>query len=123
MWCKWGSRSWQRARKHKIGWEFERHTLEELPQLQAQAQQGKILYTPLKITPNPTTQELKSQALELHTTAKEQEEGFKELLEGLKGGDSTLEANNTLKSVQSIEEKLAYYNGDAQRVDDLLRGL
>ncbi|MFC3847256.1 PBECR2 nuclease fold domain-containing protein, partial [Helicobacter baculiformis] len=69
-----------------------------------------------------STQELKSQALELHTTAKEQEEGFKELLEGLKGGDSTLEANNTLKSVQSIEEKLAYYNGDVQRVDDLLRG-
>ncbi|WP_459177835.1 putative barnase/colicin E5 family endoribonuclease, partial [Helicobacter baculiformis] len=73
-------------------------------------------------TPNPTTQELKSQALELHTTAKEQEEGFKELLEGLKGGGSTLEASSILKSVGSIESKIKRKRGDIGAINDLLRG-
>uniref|UniRef100_UPI0013CDFBFD putative barnase/colicin E5 family endoribonuclease n=1 Tax=Helicobacter vulpis TaxID=2316076 RepID=UPI0013CDFBFD len=36
------------AHKTPIGWEFSRHALEELPQLQAQIQQGKMLY---KATP------------------------------------------------------------------------
>ncbi|WP_199764542.1 putative barnase/colicin E5 family endoribonuclease [Helicobacter bizzozeronii] len=77
--------------------------------------------TDTKTNPNSTTQELKNQATELHAKAKEQEAGFKELLEGLKGS-STLEANNTLKSLQSIQEKLEYYKGDTGRIDDLLRG-
>ncbi|WP_456237302.1 PBECR3 domain-containing polyvalent protein, partial [Helicobacter vulpis] len=72
--------------------------------------------------PNPTTPELKSQAQTLYTQAQEQEHGFKQLLEGLSQPSSTLESGNVLKSVGSIEEKLAYYKGDSQRVDDLLRG-
>ncbi|WP_267891172.1 PBECR3 domain-containing polyvalent protein, partial [Helicobacter felis] len=71
---------------------------------------------------NPTTQELKNQATELFNTAKEQEAGFKELLEGLKGPSSSLEATNTLKSLESIQEKLAYYKGDTSKINDTLRG-
>uniref|UniRef100_UPI0013CE0A7A putative barnase/colicin E5 family endoribonuclease n=1 Tax=Helicobacter felis TaxID=214 RepID=UPI0013CE0A7A len=64
----------------------------------------------------------RQQATTLFNTAKEQEAGFKELLEGLVQPNSTLEAGNLLKSVSSIEEKLAYYGADVSRVDDLLRG-
>ncbi|WP_233705673.1 putative barnase/colicin E5 family endoribonuclease [Helicobacter felis] len=71
---------------------------------------------------NPTTPELKNQASELFNTAKEQEAGFKELLEGLKGPSSSLEATNTLKSLQSLQEKLAYYKGDTSKINDTLRG-
>ncbi|WP_267891112.1 PBECR3 domain-containing polyvalent protein, partial [Helicobacter felis] len=71
---------------------------------------------------NPTTQELKNQATTLYNTAKEQEAGFKELLEGLKGPSSSLEATNTLKSLQSLQEKLAYYKGDTSKINDTLRG-
>ncbi|WP_459177947.1 PBECR3 domain-containing polyvalent protein, partial [Helicobacter bizzozeronii] len=66
--------------------------------------------TDTKVEANPTTPTLKNQATELFNTAKEKEAGFKELLEGLKGS-STLEANNTLKSLESIQEKLEYYKG------------
>ncbi|MFC3847882.1 PBECR2 nuclease fold domain-containing protein, partial [Helicobacter baculiformis] len=71
---------------------------------------------------NPTTQELKSQALELHTTAKEQEEGFKELLDGLKSPNNSLEVTNTLKGLESVQEKLEYYKGDMSKINDTLRG-
>ncbi|WP_233704510.1 putative barnase/colicin E5 family endoribonuclease [Helicobacter felis] len=71
---------------------------------------------------NPTTPTLKNQATELFNTAKEQEAGFKELLEGLKGPSSSLEATNTLKSLQSLQEKLAYYKGDTSKINDTLRG-
>ncbi|WP_247598271.1 PBECR2 nuclease fold domain-containing protein, partial [Helicobacter bizzozeronii] len=68
-----------------------------------------------------TTPELKNQAQELYTQAQSQEAGFKGLLQSIPGQYS-LEAGNVLKSVSSIEEKLAYYGADVSRVDDLLRG-
>ncbi|WP_267891205.1 PBECR3 domain-containing polyvalent protein, partial [Helicobacter bizzozeronii] len=77
--------------------------------------------TNAKMESNPTTPKLKNQATELFNTAKEQEAGFKGLLQSIPGQYS-LEAGNVLKSVSSIEEKLAYYGADVSRVDDLLRG-
>ncbi|WP_233704985.1 putative barnase/colicin E5 family endoribonuclease [Helicobacter felis] len=71
---------------------------------------------------NHTTPTLKNQATELFNTAKEQEAGFRELLEGLKGPSSSLEATNTLKSLESIQEKLEYYKGDTSKINDTLRG-
>ncbi|WP_199764046.1 hypothetical protein [Helicobacter felis] len=64
----------------------------------------------------------RQQATTLFNTAKEQEAGFKELLEGLKGPSSSLEATNTLKSLESIQEKLEYYKGDTSKINDTLRG-
>ncbi|CCF81386.1 conserved hypothetical mosaic CUP0956/HP1116/jhp1044-like protein [Helicobacter bizzozeronii CCUG 35545] len=68
-----------------------------------------------------TTPELKNQAQELYTQAQSQEAGFKGLLQSIPGQYS-LEAGNVLKSVSSIEEKLAYYGADVSRVDDLVKG-
>ncbi|WP_185963038.1 PBECR3 domain-containing polyvalent protein, partial [Helicobacter mehlei] len=63
-----------------------------------------------------------AKARELYTTAKEQEQGFKQLLEGLSQPSSTLEAGNLLKSVGSIESKLERKQGRIESVNDLLRG-
>ncbi|WP_459177833.1 nucleotidyltransferase family protein, partial [Helicobacter bizzozeronii] len=69
-----------------------------------------------------TTPELKNQATELFNTAKEQEIGFKQLLEGLTQPSSTLEASNILKSVGSIQSKLERKQGRVESLNDLLRG-
>uniref|UniRef100_UPI0022870407 PBECR2 nuclease fold domain-containing protein n=1 Tax=Helicobacter vulpis TaxID=2316076 RepID=UPI0022870407 len=69
-----------------------------------------------------TTPNLKSQATELHNTAKEQEAGFKTLLEGLKEPSAHLEANSVLKSVESIESKIKRKRGDIGAINDYLRG-
>ncbi|WP_285657698.1 hypothetical protein [Helicobacter bizzozeronii] len=71
---------------------------------------------------NPTTPTLKNQANMLYTTAKEQEGGFKQLLESLTQPSSTLEAGNILKSQQSIISKLERKQGRAESLNDLLRG-
>ncbi|TSA81845.1 hypothetical protein [Helicobacter mehlei] len=70
---------------------------------------------------NPTTPELKNQAQTLYTQAKEQEQGFKQLLEGLSQPSSTLEAGNLLKSVGSIESKIKRKQGDITAIGDFLR--
>ncbi|WP_459177972.1 putative barnase/colicin E5 family endoribonuclease, partial [Helicobacter bizzozeronii] len=69
-----------------------------------------------------TTPELKNQATELHAKAKEQEAGFKQLLESLSQPSSTLEASNILKSVGSIQSKLERKQGRTESLNDLLRG-
>ncbi|WP_199767473.1 PBECR2 nuclease fold domain-containing protein, partial [Helicobacter bizzozeronii] len=69
-----------------------------------------------------TTPELKNQATELHAKAKEQEAGFKQLLESLSQPSSTLEASNILKSVGSIQSKLERKQGRVESLNDLLRG-
>ncbi|WP_459177823.1 nucleotidyltransferase family protein, partial [Helicobacter heilmannii] len=50
------------------------------------------------------------------------EGGFKELLEGLTQPSSTLQADNLLKSVGSIESKLERKQGRVESLNDLLRG-
>ncbi|CCF81040.1 hypothetical protein HBZS_114890 [Helicobacter bizzozeronii CCUG 35545] len=77
---------------------------------------------PQTTSPNPTTPELKNQATELHAKAKEQEAGFKQLLESLSQPSSTLEASNILKSVGSIQSKLERKQGRVESLNDLLRG-
>ncbi|WP_285653285.1 hypothetical protein, partial [Helicobacter ailurogastricus] len=72
-------------------------------------------------TPTTST-DFKPQAKELYTQAKEQERGFKELLEGLTQPSSVLEAGNVLKSVGSIESKLERKQGRVESLNDLLRG-
>ncbi|WP_285693376.1 hypothetical protein, partial [Helicobacter ailurogastricus] len=72
-------------------------------------------------TPTTST-DFKPQAKELYTQAKEQERGFKELLEGLTQPSSVLEAGNVLKSVGSIESKLERKQGRIESLNDLLRG-
>ncbi|WP_158650240.1 PBECR3 domain-containing polyvalent protein, partial [Helicobacter bizzozeronii] len=77
---------------------------------------------PQTTSPNPTTPELKNQATKLHAKAKEQEAGFKQLLESLSQPSSTLEASNILKSVGSIQSKLERKQGRVESLNDLLRG-
>ncbi|CRF42840.1 hypothetical protein [Helicobacter ailurogastricus] len=69
-----------------------------------------------------TGTDFKAIAHELYTKAQEQEGGFKELLGGLKQANNRIEEGNTLKTLESLEEKLAYYKGDTSKVNDLLRG-
>ncbi|WP_459177921.1 putative barnase/colicin E5 family endoribonuclease, partial [Helicobacter ailurogastricus] len=69
-----------------------------------------------------SAQEIKATASVLYTKAKEQESGFKELLGTLKQANNRIEEGNTLKTLESLEEKLAYYKGDTSKVNDLLRG-
>ncbi|WP_459177801.1 PBECR3 domain-containing polyvalent protein, partial [Helicobacter bizzozeronii] len=87
---------------------------------------GDSLDTAMDLANSSTTplnlEAIPAKATELFNTAKEQEAGFRGLLEGLKSPSSTLEASNTLKSLESIQEKLEYYKGDTSRIDDLLRG-
>ncbi|WP_104730599.1 putative barnase/colicin E5 family endoribonuclease [Helicobacter felis] len=61
------------------------------------------------------------QATTLYNTAKEQEGGFRGLLEGIPGQHS-LEAGNLLKSVESIESKIKRKRGDIGGINDFLRG-
>ncbi|WP_265341670.1 hypothetical protein [Helicobacter heilmannii] len=65
----------------------------------------------------------KEQATELYSKAQAQEGGFRELLEGLTQPSSTLQADNLLKSVGSIESKLERKQGRVESLNDLLRGL
>ncbi|BDQ26876.1 hypothetical protein ASB1_05520 [Helicobacter heilmannii] len=64
----------------------------------------------------------KEQATELYSKAQAQEGGFRELLEGLTQPSSTLQADNLLKSVGSIESKLERKQGRVESLNDLLRG-
>ncbi|WP_459178001.1 nucleotidyltransferase family protein, partial [Helicobacter bizzozeronii] len=74
----------------------------------------------LNLHTNPTTPTLKNQATELYNTAKEQEGGFRGLLESIPGQHS-LEAGNVLKSVSSIESKIRRKQGDITAIGDFLR--
>ncbi|WP_158654191.1 putative barnase/colicin E5 family endoribonuclease [Helicobacter ailurogastricus] len=67
-------------------------------------------------------QEIKATASVLYTKAKEQESGFKELLGTLKQANNRIEGGNTLKTLESLQEKLAYYKGDTDKLNDSLRG-
>ncbi|GLH58073.1 PBECR3 domain-containing polyvalent protein [Helicobacter ailurogastricus] len=69
-----------------------------------------------------TGTDFKAIAHELYTKAQEQESGFKELLGTLKQANNRIEGGNTLKTLESLEEKLAYYKGDTDKVNDSLRG-
>ncbi|WP_104625659.1 hypothetical protein, partial [Helicobacter felis] len=63
----------------------------------------------------------RQQATTLFNTAKEQEAGFRGLLESIPGQHS-LEAGNLLKSVESIESKIKRKRGDIGGINDFLRG-
>ncbi len=70
--------------------------------------------TPLNLEAIP------AKATELFNTAKEQEAGFRGLLESIPGQHS-LEAGNLLKSVESIESKIRRKQGDITAIGDFLR--
>ncbi|WP_158651979.1 PBECR3 domain-containing polyvalent protein, partial [Helicobacter bizzozeronii] len=87
---------------------------------------GDSLDTAMDLANSSTTplnlEAIPAKATELFNTAKEQEIGFRGLLESLTQPSSSLEAGNLLKSVESIQSKLERKQGRVESLNDLLRG-
>ncbi|WP_233707447.1 hypothetical protein, partial [Helicobacter bizzozeronii] len=86
---------------------------------------GDSLDTAMDLANSSTTplnlEAIPAKATELFNTAKEQEIGFRGLLESLTQPSSSLEASNLLKSVESIESKIRRKQGDITAIGDFLR--